>query len=159
MTELDSTILAMSMVVTAMQVEVDDWANHLDDEPTDGMKVGYDWYYSTLDICKRALALLRDQKPHLYTIDEIQKAEDMACWYEYWYDEKNTTIMLCMKDDVTRKTDEENGFFPFGEPYDVLFDTGLGVEYNVNYRDYNKEWRCWTSKPTAEERQEVPWDD
>lgn len=154
MTELDSTILAMSMVVTAMQVEVDDWANHLNDEPTDGMMVGYDWYYSTLDICKRALALLKDQKPRLYTVEEIEKAEDMACWLEYSVDENRSSMILCMKDDVTAKINREH--HP-NNASDTVFSDVIGYCEGYNYRDYNKTWRCWTSEPTIEERQEVLW--
>ena len=28
---------------------------------------------------------------------------------------------------------------------------------NFNAKDYGKRWRCWTSRPTREEMEAVPW--
>ena len=35
------------------------------------------------------------------------------------------------------------------------------ADYGVDYKliDYGKEWRCWTSRPTEEQREAVKWDD
>lgn len=45
-------------------------------------------------------------------------------------------------------------------------DTGEAYLFFVTYHDchkfecdeYNKTWRCWTSRPTEEQRKEVKWD-
>lgn len=40
---------------------------------------------------------------------------------------------------------------------DIVFGEYDGTDYPIN--KYNKTWRCWTTKPTDEQRKATPWDE
>ena len=46
--------------------------------------------------------------------------------------------------------------FPGGEGISV-YPIGTSDGPYVRYADYLKKWRCWTSRPTEEQREATPW--
>lgn len=104
-----------------------------------GKEVFDSWYRATED----ALALLREQEPRVMTLEEVETLP-------YGY-----VLIETDKQDSLRWLDallfSKNANFSF----DFITLEGrarlLGTEYN-------REWRCWTARPTNEQREAVKWD-
>lgn len=84
-----------------------------------------------IDTCEAALALLKEQEPKVLTLEE----------YEAWIDTPFT---------------ERNPVF-----YEELTKRGTVTSW-VNttvcsLREYGKNDRCWTSRPSDEQRRNTPW--
>lgn len=96
--------------------------------------------------CKRrvlrdAIALLKEQEAHLLDISEIYTADDLDVWIEEKGDYTVHPLMLI----ETEMTDKRQAafFFPmFVRPV----------------KAYGKTWRCWTARPTDEQRKAVKWE-
>jgi len=85
------------------------------------------------------IALLKEQEPRLLTIEEI--TGDGECWFE-----------------------GINGAYGYADCYMCTGSKEVEVhrismkpEY-VSWDDFKKKWRCWSAKPTDEQRQEVKWE-
>lgn len=82
-----------------------------------------------------ALALLKEQEPRVMTREEVIHSND---WI--WYEWKNTH---------------------YGWTVAVNCD-GKWIEWEDSTTDqlceYGKKWRCWTYRPTEEQRKAVLWD-
>lgn len=88
-------------------------------------------------LCDDVLALLKEQEARVMTSDEIMLCSDWV-WCEYssgyqgWY--------------KMEEYDVEYGLFRWDDTTTDMVD------------DYGIRWRCWTSRPTEEQRKEVKWD-
>lgn len=87
-----------------------------------------------------ALELLKEQEPRLLTIEEI--TGDDECWFE-----------------------GINGAYGYADCYMCTGSKEVEVhridmkpEY-VSWDDFKKKWRCWTARPTDEQRKALKWDD
>lgn len=100
-------------------------------------------YLLGFPLMKDALALLKAQEPRVMTLGEVE-----ARPYGYVLIETDKKGSLRWVDALLFC---KNTNFSF----DFITMEGrarlLGAEYN-------KEWRCWTSRPTDEQREEVKWD-
>ena len=87
-----------------------------------------------------ALALLKAQEPRVLTLDEVR--------YEYevvWLETKYLQPTVCL-------------FYNGESNVDWLyFVFGLDDSFGVSVHLYGKNWRCWSAKPTEEQREAVPW--
>ena len=105
--------------------------------------------YALDNVCRKSLAidaisLLKAQKPRVMTLEEV---EALPYGHVLIETDKNESLrwldalMFC-----------KNTNFSF----DFITLEGrarlLGTEYN-------REWRCWTSRPTDEQREAVKWDE
>ena len=82
------------------------------------------------------IALLKAQEPRVMTLEEARK--DIEVWYE-----------------------SVNGACGWGDLcYDANLELALytlhGIK-GVKEEAYGKTWRCWTSRPTDEQREATPW--
>ena len=92
------------------------------------------------NVCLDALSLLEAQEPRLLTMEEL--TGDGECWFE-----------------------GINGACGYADCY--MCTGSQEVEVNrisrkpeyVLWEDFMKKWRCWTSRPTDEQREEVKWDE
>lgn len=93
-----------------------------------------------------AITLLKAQEPRVMTLKEAQTAlhNDTVVWVELkgklicaGIHMDGTDYFMMQNDDVLDVTD---------------FDSGEGAEA------YGKQARCWTSRPTKEQRQAVKWE-
>lgn len=97
-----------------------------------------------------ALALLKAYQPRVLTLDEIEDGE--SYWFEgesYWCSDGKefvTRPVIC----VHREDDAQ-------KPY-ITFVWQFGT-FSWELEDYGKTWRCWTSRPTDEQRKAVKWDE
>ena len=88
-----------------------------------------------------ALSLLKAQEPMVMALEEIQEGKP------YWLE------MRCIASEYAICKLNDNGDSAF-------------LDFAVQYGDktlesngYGKTWRCWTSRPTDEQREAVKWDE
>ena len=88
-----------------------------------------------------ALSLLKAQEPRVMTLKEIVSAE--CVWIEY---ATSGNIVIALPWDI-ELTDDTYNFIGMPNCF-------------VEFRSlYGEEWRCWTSRPTDEQREAIPWND
>ena len=82
--------------------------------------------------------LLKAQEPRVMTLDEALGGEE--CWVEY-----------------------PNGGCGYADCYLSYTTDGADIyrtmqhDFNVPLANYGKTWRCWTSRPTEEQREAAKW--
>lgn len=107
------------------------------------INMGYEAYNcddgrDTLENCIKAA-----QEPRVMTLEEID--EDEAYWFEEKYGKKS------LGRNVLIHNIEEDA----REPYISLVYTFGEASYEIS--EYGQTWRLWSSKPTDEQREAVPW--
>lgn len=103
------------------------------------------YYYSRA--IEEALSLLKAQEPRVMTLEELEDALDTVVWLDI-----PNTKNLADGYSLIMAYSHKNGFIflesPFGDnPSQDRFE----------YKDYGITWRCWTSRPTDEQREATPW--
>ena len=97
-------------------------------------------------LMRDALALLKAQEPRVMTLADLRDIG--SAW------ELNTPPYLWMEINPSYRW--TRGFWvAWREIYDMI--DGLHPTYDAD--NYCKIWRCWTSRPTDEQREAVKWDD
>ena len=93
--------------------------------------------YITNGVARDALELLKEQEPQVLTLEEVLGGDE--CWFEYI-----------------------NGSCGYADVY--MQDNKTAIIYRTNIRpgevpitDYMKKWRCWSYRPTEEQRKAVKW--
>ena len=102
-----------------------------------------DWRCHLKELRKDALELLKAQEPRVLTLEEVH---EMA--WDYCYLEEEV-----IKDKVLQI---------YSGKYRIKCITWPSIASCVlTFGDnaYGKRWRCWTSRPTDEQRKAVKWDD
>jgi hypothetical protein len=98
-----------------------------------------------------AIALLREQEPRVMTLEEVIK---------------HYSLPPVFVDDLSAQEDYLEDIAP------LYFDFPVADSFAVHWRGYHsvskylddwkasygKKWRCWTAKPTDEQRKAVKWD-
>lgn len=103
-----------------------------------------------LEAVKGAIELLKAQEPHVLTFDEIRQMKNMPVWEE----SKNGKVYVGW----VLVYDIQNGMGIKG-----INDERLGMtrpDGHVSWWhvcDYGRTWRCWSARPTEEQRREEPW--
>lgn len=97
-----------------------------------------------------ALELLKEQEPRVMTLEEVKGMKRL------------TVCAVQQRSKVIENTfnAEYGGIVTLGT--ENFLDFGLYGDTNRYRRTeagYNKTWRCWTSRPTGEQRKAVKWDD
>ena len=93
-----------------------------------------------------ALSLLKAQEPRVMPADEIVLSAEPSKWL--WVERKGD---YCAEAYKAGKT--VSGLIAFECETPCAF---LYCEYPG---EYGKSWRCWTSRPTEEQREAVKWND
>lgn len=94
----------------------------------------------TAHLAADALELLKAQEPRVMTLKEIISAE--CVWIEY-ATSGNVVIALPWDIELTDDT------------YNFIGMPNCFVEFRSLY---GEEWRCWTSRPTDEQRKAAKWE-
>lgn len=90
-------------------------------------------------LLKDALSLLKAQEPRVMTLEEVKTIPyDADIWIETEYYVGKITIFA-----ATINTKGLRGVMVYGS------------HKTYDYEAYNKLWRCWTSRPTDEQREAV----
>lgn len=102
--------------------------------------------YSDFELleCERQLyldveELLKAPEPRVLSLEEATEGE---CWFEYINGSCGNADDVYMKDNKTA----------------IIYRTN-SRSVQVLITDYMKKWRCWSYRPTVEQRKEVKWDD
>lgn len=95
-------------------------------------------------LMKDALRLLKAQEPRAITLAELEYTE-----IAYAEDKDKTDIIPVLV--KGRRYDR------FAMVKGHLGD-GTSHVFHPSIYDYGKRWRCWTARPTDEQREAVPWE-
>ena len=95
-----------------------------------------------------ALELLKAQEPRVMTLEEVEDALDTVVWVDRPLID-NTSDEYALIDAYSRKTQIVELRYPFCDK---------DYRERADYATYGKTWRCWTSRPTDEQRDAVKWD-
>ena len=181
MTNWEKVVANVTGIVSDMQEEVDEWKDYSDSELSHGLICDCDWWYKTLQTLKDALALLKAQEqkcrecgeatskaiqelqaklkaqePRVMTPEEvvgnIVLERDVILWFEFHDSVK----------ELNAKDIEYNDYL-CDDDMPTLYEPNLKWQENgyldgVIVFEYNDVFRCWTSRPTDEQRQTVKWD-
>lgn len=96
--------------------------------------------YCLKNIAKDARELLKEHEPRVMTLEEVVSAE--CVWIEYAV---SGNVVIAFPWDIELTDDT----------YNFICNPNSIVEFKSLY---GEEWRCWTSRPTDEQREAVKWD-
>ena len=91
-----------------------------------------------------ALSLLKAQEPRVMDADEIVLSADPSKWL--WVERKGDYCTEAFKSGKTI-----SGLIAFDS------ETPCAFLFCERPDEYGKTWRCWTSRPTDEQREAVKW--
>lgn len=97
-----------------------------------------------LAIFHDALELLKEQEPRMLTLGEINKNSFV------WYENKSCSRLFPALVSDCQSTTRHKFIVE-----DVFFDVGTYMPKDVLY---GKSWRCWSARPTDEQREAVKWE-
>ena len=104
-------------------------------------------------LMRDALELLKAQKPRVMTPEEIKPADDggRMCWLEVSEIHGHSACFPVLP--IEQKA---NGVLEIA----AIFNNGYGPVTVGRFRpdEYNTVWRCWTERPTEEQRKAVKWE-
>lgn len=111
---------------------------------TDGEKIPTEDLIEAFELAVKALDT---QEPRMMTLAEVESS-DSSVWLERNMPEWETPIAVLV-DKVGKYLDT---FIAIGG---LCFqgEKSQGQEYG----DYGKTWRCWSARPTDEQRETTPW--
>ena len=101
------------------------------------------YYYSRA--IEEAIELLKAQEPRVLTLDEVKAStgKDLILEYSPWE---------CVDSIVTAATIEGCG------SKGMSFVASVACDYTAYNRKHSLGWRCWSARPTDEQRKAVKWD-
>lgn len=106
-------------------------------------------------LCDDALFLLKEQEPRVLTLEEAESLSD-GVWTEIW---SPSVREYCL---IYARVSKNNNFSDYEN---LEEDSGTGWIRDRDYYNKNVDsnvahgWRCWTSRPTEEQRKAVKWDE
>ena len=107
------------------------------------------YWYDTETPCDDALALLKAQEPRMMSAAEVAACPDgKILWVE---ERQGVTWNLFPLEIETSSTHPDTGT-------DYLFFITYHDIRKFECSEYNQTWRCWTQRPTNEQREATPWD-
>jgi len=96
------------------------------------------------NMIRAALALLREQEPRVLTVEEIRSGAVEVAWIE---DADKAEVIPGIWFRLSNKGGDE--------AVDIHIRDGfVGARLEV----YGKLWRCWSARPTEEQRKAAKWD-
>ena len=99
-----------------------------------------------------ALAVLKETEPRVMTWEEVAQSDGLYLWTEITSPlNMRNVLIFCFVETL--------------EPDDAILTEDSGVRWVRCVEDYNRGtehsrhsgWRCWTARPSVEERKAVPW--
>ena len=98
------------------------------------------------DALTKAIEALTEQEPRVLTLDEVLSSPDTMIWVDEIWNDENTAEQYALIENFT-----------YENCYVILrFFDGSSSEESTHY--YNEKWRCWSARPTDEQREAVPWE-
>ena len=103
---------------------------------------GNRWRFVRADIIEDALALLREQEPRLMTLEEVKAYDWDYCYLEEERLPGKEYRAVCGDYALTC----------------ITWPCVTSMRIQHGDESYGKKWRCWTARPTDEQRKAVKWD-
>lgn len=101
-------------------------------------------------LMKDALTLLKAQEPRVITLAELWHMEHKPVYLQ----RKNSRLYMVEPAIVLKA---ERCYIPsLGDSYILMRENKIHDKYWAC--GYNVTWRCWTSRPTDEQREATPWE-
>jgi len=94
------------------------------------------------DALTKAIEALTEQEPRVLTLEEVRDEYEVV-----WLETKYLQPTVCLFDNGESNVDW------------LYFVFGSDDSYGESVHLYGKNWRCWSAKPTDEQREAVPWQD
>lgn len=99
---------------------------------------------------KKVLKQVKAQEPRVMTLVELWHMEHKPVYLQ----RKNSRLYM-VEPAIVLKT--ERCYIPsLGDSYIFMRENKISDKYWAC--DYNVTWRCWTSRPTDEQRERVKWE-
>lgn len=120
---------------------------------------------ATVKMIEDAMDIIEDalqaQEPRVLTLEEMKSlsiANDDAL-----FDKDMTFVWLEAAADgyinITRPTYSFNPEWGIEDDSFYVYYIGTDVGDRLESCDYGKTWRCWTARPTDEQREATPWNE
>lgn len=93
---------------------------------------------------------IRPDAPRVMTLEEINNSLKKPLWKETKSNNKDLYTGWVLAYDI------QTGIGITGTRLGMAEPNGRVVWYRLD--DYGRKWRCWTEKPTDEQRKAVEWD-
>ena len=108
---------------------------------TDGEKIPTEDLIEAFELAVKAL---EEQEPRVLTLEELRSLDgtDHFVWLE---DNGEYDLYDCYAEVTTYQNNVELNTF------------GREVEFEPDNEEYGKTWRCWSARPTEEQRKAVKW--
>jgi len=104
----------------------------------------------TTYLMEDTLAVVKAQKPRVMTLEEIDNALKMPIWKETKRAHKDLYNGWVLAYDIQTGAGITGTRLGMSEP------SGRVAWYKLD--DYGKTWRCWTARPTDEQREAARWE-
>lgn len=121
----------------------------------------YAKYYSMMSIVSQASNLIEElmekQEPRVLTLDEVKAIGTQN--YNQMRDE-NTRLVWVEEEsalNIAKPTYYDLGLEDNEEEPIYLYYVGTDFFDRCDPSTYSKDWRCWSARPTDEQRESVKW--
>lgn len=104
---------------------------------TDGEKIPTEDLIEAFELAVKALDAT---EPRVLTFEEVRDEYEVL-----WVETKTHPPTVCLTDNGD--SNEDWRWFSFG----------INDSYILSSDSYGKKWRCWSAKPTEEQRESVKW--
>ena len=100
-----------------------------------------------------AMEKLKAQEPRVMTLGELKNSSDCPCWFE-----SHGTYMGRKGFWIIPYMFSVTGMMSYVFPLMQTDERGNTHYSELGTYVYGKVWRCWTSRPTDEQREAVKWE-
>ena len=107
----------------------------------------------TMELLSDVITVLKEQEPKVLTREELKQFDERPCWFEShgtYMGQKGFWIIPYMF------TCYETMYYVY--PLMQINDRGDCHWSELGLSAYNKAWRCWSSRPTDEQREAAKWE-
>lgn len=101
------------------------------------------WCFVRVDVINDALELLKGQEARVMTLEEVKSVDWDYCYLEEERLPGNEYRMVCGDYALTC----------------ITWPCVTSMRIQHGDKGYGRKWRCWSAKPTDEQREAVKWDE
>lgn len=125
-------------VIAGIESQLDDLSKYADTDEVITL---------TQNQAKDILALLKNDKAHVMTVDQLEDALDTVVWLE-------TPVSENLADgySLIMAYSHKYGYMFFESPFG-----DNPSQDRLEYSEYGRSWRCWDKRPSEEQRKTVNW--
>lgn len=112
-----------------------------------------------IQLIANAIALLKEQDPRVLELDEVKA---IGTQNNDQIQDENTRFIWSEEEyalHIAKPTYYDFGLEDSEEEPIYLYYIGTDFFNHFDQNTYGKTWRCWSSRPTDEQREAVPWGD